>query len=657
LAGKTKHKGSKRKPMTKKVLIMTLALGAIMTGCIHNDFDQPPAGGSDPDVDPSLIRTIEDIKALYNGGDAVEIEDSVFLAGIVTADDRSGNFYQTIVLEDESAGVSIRIGTTDYFNIYPVGRRVFVNLKGLFVGQYAELVQIGIQDIEESDGVERIPNFLVEERLLPGQFGLELAPTDVTINELASNRDAFQNRLIRLSDVEFSCDEAGQPYADAENQQSINRIVYNCSGNSIILRNSGFAEFASDLLPSGNGTLTAIFSVFADDDQLFIRETSDVQFTNERCVSSVVSGLVEDFESGQPFQPVSLNNWQTISVTGAEPWEIRTFGGNQYAQVQGFNSNSPEIETWLVSPRVDLDEAMTVSFDSKIGFWTHDGLEVFLSTNFDGCDISSASWIGLNAEIANAENSPDGVGGYANFFVNSGDIDISSYTGEGVIGFRYTGNNSDQTTTYQVDNVQIGTPPPPEPISIADVRASYSGSTTTAPNGIITGVVISDPDNMNFNSRNMVIQDATAGIVVRFTSDYSFGPGEEVSVNIAGLELSEFNGLLQVNNVPPGNATSLGAGTLPEPQVLTTAAINANEEEYESELVRINNVTLTADGANYPSNDNVTITDASGSIMAYIRSSASFSGLPLPAGEVDIISVVTVFGGPQIYIRSSDDVQ
>lgn len=644
--------------MTNRILIVLLAMAAALPGCIQRDFDAPPAGGSDPEIDPSVIMTIADVKAMYNGGDAMEITDSIFISGVVIADDRSGNFYQTIVIEDETAGVSIRIGLTDFFNIYPVGRRVFVYLKGLYIGQYAELVQIGVRDIEEPDGVERIPNFLVEQYLIPGMFGLDPQPTEVTIGQLASNRDAFQNRLIRLTDVEFSCDEAGEPYADAVNQQTINRLVYNCSGGSIILRNSGFASFAADLMPEGNGTLTAVFSIFADDDQLFIRETSDVQFDGPRCLSGVVSGLLEDFEGAENFEPISIGGWQTIGVVGAEPFEGRSFSGNSYAQIQGFNSDFPQIETWLVSPKVDLDEAMTASFDTKIGFWTHDGLTAFISTDFDGCDITAATWTELTgAEIANSINSPDGVGGYANFFVNSGAIDLSSYSGEGVIAFRYLGDNSANTTTYQIDNVQIGTPPPPENMSIADVRAAFGGSTTTAPNAIITGVVISDASSGNFNSRNMIIQDGTAGIVVRFTSDYSFEPGESVTINIANQELSEFAGLLQVNNVPLGNASSNGPGTMPAAQVVTIAQIIGNEEEYESELVKINDITMTASGGNYPSNDNVTLTDGTGSILAYIRSSASFTGSPLPGGTVDIVSVVTVFNDTQIYIRSDDDVQ
>lgn len=647
--------------MTKSWFYAVALMAAVaLGGCIHDEFDAPPGGGSDPDVDATLIRDIADIKALYTGGDAVEITDSVFISGIVTADDRSGNFYQTMVLEDGSAGVSVRLETGDFYNTYPIGRRVFILLKGLYVGQYNGLVQIGVSSLEEPDGVERIPNLLVPSYIFPGKFGLNLDPEDVTIAQLQANRDEYQNRLIRLSGMEFSCGDLGQTFAtDPDISSAVNRLVYNCSGGSMILRNSSYAEFALEPLPAGNGTLTAIFSVFGTDNQLFIRETSDAAFDGPRCQSGVVPGLEQDFEGAEDFEPISVGNWQTIATVGGELWEARSFSGNTYAQVQGFGSDFPEIESWLISPTIDFDQAESMSFESKIGYWTHDGLEVFISTDFNGCDVAGATWTELtSAVIANSVNSPDGIGGYADFFIFSGNVDLSGYSGEGVIGFRYTGNNSTETTTYQVDNIIIGTPPPPEPITIAEVRAAYAGSTTTAPNGIITGVVTSDISAANFNSRNMVIQDATGGIVVRFTANYPFALGETVSIDIAGQELSEFSGLLQLNNVPLVNATSQGAGVLPTPQVATIQQILNDEEAYESRVVQLNGVTMTSDDDNYPSNGNVTLTDGTGSILAFIRSSADFAGEALPAGAQTLVSVVTVFNNEaQIYMRSTDDVQ
>lgn len=456
-----------------KFLLLTIGCLFLLSGCIHDNFDSPPLGGSDPEIDESLIITIDDLKDQYLGADAQELTDSVFIRATVIADDRSGTFYQTIVLEDETAGIAIRIGTASFYNIYPIGRRVFVLVKGLYIGQYNGLVQLGVQDPDESDGVERIPNFLVQDYFFPGQTGQDRTPTTLTITELEANRIAYQNRLIKLENVEFEDDELGQTYADAANQQTVNRDIEDCNGNSLLLRNSGFAEFAGDSIPCGNGSLIAVFSTFGNDNQLFLRETEDIAFDNARCDgsfpvacggepvpctdnSSPLNGVLEDFESAELFEPISMNDWKTINVVGSGPWVARDFDNNQYALVQGFNAGSA-IESWLVSPKMNFDEAESLSFESKIGFWVHDGLKVFISTDFDGCNVTDATWTELtSAIIANSSNSPDGVGGYANDFVNSGNVDISSYSGIGYIGFQYIGDDNDNTTTYQIDNVNIG---------------------------------------------------------------------------------------------------------------------------------------------------------------------------------------------------------
>jgi len=77
--------------------------------------------------------------------------------------------------------------------------------------------------------------------------------------------------------------------------------------------------------------------------------------------------------------------------------------------------------------------------------------EVAISTNYNGVNPTTATWTTLPATIANS-----GCGsGYAPSFVPSGNVDLSSFSGTGYIAFIYNGNNSSQTTTYQVDNVKI----------------------------------------------------------------------------------------------------------------------------------------------------------------------------------------------------------
>jgi hypothetical protein len=119
------------------------------------------------------------------------------------------------------------------------------------------------------------------------------------------------------------------------------------------------------------------------------------------------------------------------------------------------------------------------------------------------------------------------------------------------------------------------------------------------------------------------------------------------------MELSEFNGLLQLNNVPNANAISFGPGTLPTPRVATIQEVIANLEAWESTLVRINNVSIPA-GGTYSGTK--TMQDATGSLDLFTRTAASFANSNVPGGTFSIIGVVSQFTSPQLNIRNLNDI-
>jgi hypothetical protein len=194
-----------------------------------------------------------------------------------------------------------------------------------------------------------------------------------------------------------------------------------------------------------------------------------------------------------------------------------------------------------------------------------------------------------------------------------------------------------------------------EQISIEDVRALYSNGSTSAPaDRFINGVVISDVANSNITARNVVVQDGDFGIVVRFTDDNTFELGDEVEINISNLELSDFNGLVQVNNVPNTNGMKVGDGTLPTPRDATIAEILANSDAWQSTLVRIEDVTITG-AATY--NGTTTVSDVTGSLPMFTRGDATFANTNVPGDEVIMTAIVSEFNEPQVFIRNISDIE
>ena len=152
----------------------------------------------------------------------------------------------------------------------------------------------------------------------------------------------------------------------------------------------------------------------------------------------------------------------------------------------------------------------------------------------------------------------------------------------------------------------------------------------------------------------MVLQDSTGGIVIRFTSNHSFVPGDEVEVNAGGLTLSDYNGLVQIINVPGSAATKTGTGTI-TPRIATTAQIQANASAWESTLVTIQNATISGSAT---WSGTTQINDGTGILNHFTRSAATFSATALPSGNKTFTGIVSNFNGVQLNIRDpASDVQ
>ena len=73
-------------------LSATLLLMFTFSSCVKNEFDAPVTTNADPDLAVSM--TIQEMRDMASGTVPVLISTNEVIAGIVTADDFSGNFYK-----------------------------------------------------------------------------------------------------------------------------------------------------------------------------------------------------------------------------------------------------------------------------------------------------------------------------------------------------------------------------------------------------------------------------------------------------------------------------------------------------------------------------------------------------------------------------------
>ena len=462
--------------------LIAALLAVTFVACVKTDFDQPPTGGDGQDIATNI--SIKDLKALHESSGGFDlITDDLVIGGTVIMDDRTGNYYKTIVIQDSTGGIEVKFSNGFLYNRYPVGRKIYIRVKGLMLTDYNELIQLVGGNVVENGQATDVGITENQERTQVVRGFLGAAPTPKVVS-IAGINSSHVSTLITIEGVQFAKLDTAKTWADAASQTSVNRTIENCGGTKLLVRTSGFADFAIEKTPVGKGSITGVLGVYNTDYQLYIRDLNDVAMSEPRC----------------------------------------------------------------------------------------------------------------------------GQGGGAETLV-----DISS------------------------------------------IRSIFTGATTFVPSGRkIRGLVISDRTGNNLNNKNLFLQDGTAGIGVRFDVAHSFNLGDEVEISVSDAELSEFNKLLQVNDVPLTNAVLKSTGNTITPRIATIAEINANFNAWESTLVKILNVNITG-GATLSGNR--TLNDGTGTIAMFTNANATFSSMATPAGPVMVTAIVSEFTVKQLLMRNPGDIQ
>lgn len=238
-------------------------------------------------IDKSIdsVVSIKNLKKLHYTGEFELIQKNMSIEGVVVANDESNNLYKTISVQDSTAGILILLDGVSLYQTYPIGSVLRIQLKDLILTDYRRMIQIAAA-IDTSSGsmqVTGIPSPLFEKHILVVKDEPVIRPMSVSYKNL---HDSLQGRLIKISNVEFASADTNLTYADKKNKIGASRALRFCTGGTVYLRTSGYADFAGIKLPSGNGDLVGVYSVYNSEKQVFIRDTSDILLKNKRCTGA-----------------------------------------------------------------------------------------------------------------------------------------------------------------------------------------------------------------------------------------------------------------------------------------------------------------------------------------------------------------------------------
>lgn len=163
-----------------------------------------------------------------------------------------------------------------------------------------------------------------------------------------------------------------------------------------------------------------------------------------------VGSLFCNFENyGAQISNLVAAGWKIARTSGDKDWWLREFSGNTYATATAYKGTSGPWEEWLISPAIDLDKSKTktLSFITQGAYPASGcGLRAYvLSSN----DPATATRHELNITLPELPAS-----GYSQWVKTN--VDLSSFSGVVYIAWEYYANSSSSSSTYCIDDVNIG---------------------------------------------------------------------------------------------------------------------------------------------------------------------------------------------------------
>ncbi len=380
---------------------------------IIRDLDDVNMNGERCQIGGGVFHTIQSLRDAFNGGQGIAPEGAI--RGIVISDRTTSNTQErNLYIQDTTGGLAIRFAANHTFNL---GDEL--------------IVEVSQQELSEFSGLLQINNVPLSNAERQGQLPLPVGRI-ATVNEVLTNGEAWESTRVTIESVTLS----------GATTFNGNLTVTDASGAMIMFTRSA-ATFAASSVPTGEVDITAIVSDF-NAPQLVINSPSDISGGG-----TGGGDINESFTAFPNNTDVSISGWLNVAVKGTRVWRAQVFDGNHYAQATSFNDVAAEMESWLITPAIDVSTPKWLSFVTAKAFWVHDSFTVLSSTDFDGTNIQSATWTPLTAVTAKQSDTDHA-------FIPSGDIDLEQFSQPVYIAFRYIGSGpGGLTTSYRVDDIMV----------------------------------------------------------------------------------------------------------------------------------------------------------------------------------------------------------
>lgn len=194
----------------KNLYIILLSAAVLFAGC--EEF-QPVFTGKYPDPqeqkiytddDFGKIMTIAEVKDMYaaNGSKPYKVRKNCVIKGQVTTSDQVGNLYKSLYIQDETAGIEIKIGKNGLYNEYKLGQWLYVDCTDLTVGDYNGMINIGYEDPTGQYETAYLEHaYIIDAHVFKGAYDKPVEP--VTIQEADLHKKENLGRYVTIEGLKY----------------------------------------------------------------------------------------------------------------------------------------------------------------------------------------------------------------------------------------------------------------------------------------------------------------------------------------------------------------------------------------------------------------------------------------------------------------------
>lgn len=262
-------------------IFTTVSLGmAIIHSC--QKFEEPAS------PEPVLMTpnmTLAEFKSLYSGFPLEITTDTIILSGKVISSDKSGNVYRSLYIQDETAGLEVKIGKTGLYNDYIIGQTIYVKPQYLCLGTYGGSVQLGAVSTDSYYETSYIDaQALINRTIFKGSYGDPLPPMDITSSSQITESNVC--KYVRILNASYQGGQDGLRTWAVSNDPETGREAeygqqnFSIGSVNVVVRTSGYASFADYEVGMEIGdrcNLTGILTKYRDTYQLVLLDIEGVQ--------------------------------------------------------------------------------------------------------------------------------------------------------------------------------------------------------------------------------------------------------------------------------------------------------------------------------------------------------------------------------------------